>query len=80
MAKQKFYCKGVERASGRRVAVTLSADNKESAIRIAKEHGVLVESVVPAQEPRPAAAAACRRGHCGGPGRRRERPAGFAGR
>ena len=55
MAKQKFYCKGVERASGRRVAVTLSADNKESAIRIAMEHGVLVESVVPAQDAGPAA-------------------------
>ncbi len=55
MAKQKFYCKGVERASGRRVAVTLAADNKESAVRIAKEHGVVVESVVPAPDPRPAA-------------------------
>ena len=79
MAKQKFYCKGVERASGRRVAVTLSADNKESAVRIAKEHGVLVESVVPAQDPRPAAGRPPR-ARCRGPGRRRQRPAGFAGR
>jgi hypothetical protein len=57
MAKQKFYCQGVERASGRRVAVTLSADSKEAAVRIAKEHGVLVESVAPAgeQAPQPAA-------------------------
>ena len=77
MAKQKFYCKGVERASGRRVAVTLSADNKESAVRIAREHGVLVESVVPAQEPKPAAG---RPPAAEGAGRRRQRPAGFAGR
>lgn len=57
MAKQRFQCKGIERKSGRRVAVTLAADSKESAIRIAKEHGVAVDWIAPLQEPKSAAAA-----------------------
>jgi hypothetical protein len=66
MAKQKFCCKGVLRTTGQRVAITLVADNKESAVKIAHEHGVTVESLAvladgapapskPAAAPAPAA-------------------------
>ncbi|MEN6451441.1 MAG: hypothetical protein ABFC96_13190 [Thermoguttaceae bacterium] len=58
MAKQKFYCTGIESASRRRVAITLTADNRESAIRIAKQHGVAVQSVTLVREPTPAAPSA----------------------
>ena len=40
MAKQKFQCKGVVRKTGQRVAVEVSAESKEAAIKIAAEHGV----------------------------------------
>jgi hypothetical protein len=45
MAKQKFQCRGVVRKTGQRVAVEVSADSKEAAIKIAAEHGVTVEQI-----------------------------------
>ena len=45
MAKQKFCCKGVVRKTGQRVSAVVSADNKETAIKIANDHGVYVESL-----------------------------------
>ncbi len=54
MGKQKFSCKGVLRSTGQRVAVTVSADNREAAIQIADKHGVAVESVMPMAEAAPA--------------------------
>ena len=45
MAKQKFQCKGVVRKTGKRVAVKVSAESKEAAIKIAAEHGVAVEQI-----------------------------------
>jgi hypothetical protein len=63
MAKQKFCCKGVVQKTGQRVAVTVSADDKETAVKIANQHGVSVESIMPvaepvAEPPKPAAAPA----------------------
>ena len=58
MAKQKFQCKGVVRKTGQRVAVEVSAESKEAAIKIAAEHGVQVEQISLAQDvtqPSPAA-------------------------
>jgi hypothetical protein len=60
MAKQKFCCKGVLQKTGQRVAVTVSADDKETAVKIANQHGVTVESIMPvaaepvAEPPKPA--------------------------
>jgi hypothetical protein len=54
MGKQKFSCTGVLRSTGQRVAVTVSADNRESAIQIADKHGVAVENVMPMAEAAPA--------------------------
>ncbi len=45
MAKQKFCCKGVVRKTGQRVSAVVSADNKETALKIANDHGVYVESL-----------------------------------
>ena len=45
MAKQKFCCKGVMRKTGQRVSAVVSADNKETALKIANDHGVYVESL-----------------------------------
>ncbi|MBU4270291.1 MAG: zinc ribbon domain-containing protein [Planctomycetes bacterium] len=45
MAKQKFCCKGVMRETGQRVSAVVSADNKETAMKIANDHGVYVESL-----------------------------------
>jgi hypothetical protein len=45
MAKQKFCCKGVLRTTGQRVAVTVVADSKEAAVKIAQQHDVTVESL-----------------------------------
>ena len=51
MAKQKFSCKGVVRATGQRASVMISADNREAALQIADKHGVTVESIMPMAEP-----------------------------
>ena len=53
MAKQKFCCKGVLRTTGQRVAITVSAENKETAIKIANQHEVTVESVMPVADRAP---------------------------
>ncbi len=53
MGKQRFCCKGVLRSTGQRVSVMVSADNKESAVQIANQHGVAVESIMPVAEPAP---------------------------
>jgi hypothetical protein len=53
MGKQKFSCKGVLRSTGQRVAVTVSADNREAAVQLANQHGVTVESVMPVAEAAP---------------------------
>jgi hypothetical protein len=53
MGKQKFSCTGVLRSTGQRVAVTVSADNREAAIQIADKHGVAVENVMPMAEAAP---------------------------
>lgn len=51
MGKQKFSCKGVLRSTGQRVAITVSADNKEAAIQMADSHGVTLDSIVPEAAP-----------------------------
>ncbi len=53
MAKQKFSCKGVVRATGQRASVVISADSREAALQIADKHGVTVESIIPMAEPAP---------------------------
>jgi hypothetical protein len=55
MGKQKFSCKGVLRSTGQRVAITVSADNKETALQIANQHGVTIESIMPVAEATPPA-------------------------
>lgn len=45
MAKQKFCCKGVMRKTGQRVSAVVSAYNKETALKIANDRGVYVESL-----------------------------------
>jgi hypothetical protein len=50
MAKQKFQCIGVVRKTGQRVSAVVSADSKEDAIKIAAEHGVLVEQATPVSD------------------------------
>ena len=54
MAKQKFCCKGVLRATGQRASIMVSADNKEMAVQIASRHGVLVDSAMPVADRAPA--------------------------
>ena len=55
MAKQKFRCEGVVRKTGQRVAVEVSAETKEMAIKMADQHGVTVQRIGLAQAPKPAA-------------------------
>jgi hypothetical protein len=45
MAKQKFCCKGVLKTTGQRASITVSADTKETAVKIATQHGLVVESM-----------------------------------
>ena len=59
--RAKFYCKGVEQASGRRVAVTLSADNKESAVRLLRSTAFWSSPSCRPRTPGRPPAAACRR-------------------
>ncbi len=51
MAKQQFCCKGVLRATGQKVTITVAADNKDAAIRLAGQHGVQVDQVLPVAAP-----------------------------
>jgi hypothetical protein len=53
MGKQKFCCKGVLRSTGQRASIMVSADNKEAAVQIANQHGLLVDSAMPVAEPAP---------------------------
>jgi hypothetical protein len=46
MAKQKFCCKGVLKTTGQRASITVSADTKEAAVKIATQHGLVVESMM----------------------------------
>lgn len=54
MAKQQFCCKGVLRATGQKVTITVAADNKDAAIRLAGQHGVQVDQVLPVAAPQTA--------------------------
>jgi uncharacterized paraquat-inducible protein A len=44
MAKTTYRCDGVLRETGVRIGIAVAASSDEEAIRIANEHGVLVES------------------------------------
>jgi hypothetical protein len=55
MAKQKFRCEGVLRKTGQRVAVEVSAESKEMAVKMADQHGVTVQRIGLAQAPKPVA-------------------------
>ena len=47
MASKTFRCDGIVRQTGRPVSIAVCADDEEAAIKIANEHGVLVETAVP---------------------------------
>jgi hypothetical protein len=53
MAKQKFCCKGVLRSTGQRASIMVLADNKQAAVQIASQHGLLVDSAMPVAEAAP---------------------------
>ena len=47
IGKATYRCDGVIRETGKEVAIAVAAGSPEEAIRIANEHGVLVESAHP---------------------------------